>query len=399
MKTLNLLFVIPLLLVFSTGYAQDSTQTELNQKILSVVPGNTRMMLTGSGWFGYSATLNDNVKTDVTKNFNSWGFAPLFLWKLSNKMFFESEIEVVNGEFELEYAKLSYTLNKYMTIGAGRMLTPFGAYGERWEPVFIEKFPNTPLLPTEPFLPGETHLNWGAMMGIDLRGAFPLGSAKLNYTLFISNGPKLDASQDPSTAGILDYENLDDNNNNKEVGGRIGILPFSNSSLEIGFSGRFGKAGNQGDPVYGKTGVFAYAVDVSYNKPITVIKSAINIRGQYNAMMVDKANYYMTETTTYTFDNTIRNYFIQFSLRPSMMHNKCLKNTEVLFRYNSLTAPKDAVWGAKDNNGNGGTVSRSDVGLTYWLSWKSGLRFAYESTKLPDGTKENVFLASIVYGF
>ena len=356
-------------------------------------------MLTGSGWFGISAKLNDNEKTDVKLNFNSYGFAPLFLWKLSDKMFFESEIEIVNGEFELEYAKLSYSLNKYMTIGAGRMLTPFGAYGERWEPVFIEKFPNTPLLASDPYLPGETHLNWGAMMGVDVRGAIPLGNAKMNYALFVSNGPSLNSSSDAATAGTIDYENLDDNNSNKEIGGRIGLLPFSNSSLEIGLSGRHGIAGNQGDPVYGKTGATAYAVDLSYNKSIDAIKSSINIRGQFSSVKVDKANYFLTDSTTYTFNNTMQNYFVQFSIRPTMAHNKSLRKTELLFRYNGLNAPKDAAWGEKDKNGKGGNVTRMDIGLTYWLSWKSGLRLAYESTANPDGTKENEFLASIVYGF
>ena len=57
---------------------------------------------------------------------------------------------------ELEFAKISYKLNKYMTIGAGRMLTPFGAYGERWEPVHIEKFANSHLKPDDEFLPDDT---------------------------------------------------------------------------------------------------------------------------------------------------------------------------------------------------------------------------------------------------
>jgi hypothetical protein len=399
MRKFKLFLFISSLITLGTSYAQDSTQTELNQKILAAVSGNTKMIVTGSGWFGFSAKLNSTSPTDVKTNFDSYGFAPLFLWKLSDKMFFESEIEIVNGEFELEYAKLSYNLNKYMTIGAGRMLSPFGAYGERWEPVFIEKFPNTPLLPDGTYLPAETHLNWGALMGIDLRGALPLGSAKMNYVIFVSNGPTLDGGHDPATAGMIDYENLYDNNNNKEIGGRLGLLPFSSSSLEIGFSGRYGKAGNQGDSIYNNIGVTAYAIDLSYNKSINPIKSSINIRGQYNAMMVDKANYYLTDSTMYTFDNNLSNYFIQFSIRPNMLHNKFLKKTELMFRYNSLTAPKDAVWGAKDKNGNGGSVERIDIGLAYWLNWKSGIRMAYEDTSLPDGTKIDEFLASIVYGF
>ncbi len=400
MKPQKLLFIIALLIAFPTCYAQDSTQTEKNLKILSAIPGNTKIVVTGVAWFGFQAILNDHVKTDVKNNFNSYGFSPMFLWKLSDKMFFESEIEINNGAMELEFAKLSYSLNKYMTIGAGRMLTPFGAYGERWEPIHIERFPDSPLLPDDNFLPDDSHLYYGAIMAVDLRGGLPLGSAKMNYSLYVSNGPLLSKDANGNPTGVIQYENLmDENNNNKEIGGRIGILPFSSSSLEIGFSGKHGIAGDQGDPVYGKTGATAYAVDFSYVKSIDAIKSTINIRGQFNSLSVDKANYYLTDSTTYTFDNTMQNYFAQLSIRPAMASNRYLKKTELLFRYNALTPPKDALWGAKDKNGNGGTVTRLDIGLAYWLSWKAGLRLAYENTAYPDGTKVKEFLAKFVYGF
>lgn len=399
MKTQKFLFVVSLLITFSTCYAQDSTQTEKDQKILSAIPGNTKMVLTGVAWFGFKANLNDPSKTTVKNSFNTYGFSPMFLWKLSDKIFFESEIEINNGAMELEFAKLSFALNKYMTIGAGRMLTPFGAYGERWEPVHIERFPNSHLLPNDDLLPDDTHLYYGAIMGVDVRGGIPLGTAKMNYSLYISNGPLLSKDENGNPTGVIQYENLlDENNNNKEVGGRIGLLPLSNSSLEIGFSAKHGIAGDRGT-VYGKTGATGYAVDLSYVKSIEAIKSTINIRGQFNSLKVDKANYYLTDSTTYTFDNTMTNYFAQFSIRPSMAQIKFLKKTELLFRYNALTSPKDALWGAKDKNGNGGTITRTDIGLCYWLNWKTGLRLAYETTATPDGTHINEFLANFVYGF
>lgn len=397
MKKQTFLFVASLLLAYSVGYAQDSTQSEKNQQILSAIPGNTKMVITGTAYFGFQSLLNNTSSTDVKKNFNSYGFNPVFLFKLSDKMLLESEIEIQDGEFALEFAKLSYSLNKYMNVGAGLMLTPFGAYGERWESSFIEKFPNTPIRARGPYIPGGNHLNWGGVMGVDVRGGIPLGSAKMNYILFLTNGPTLDASA--GTGGMLQYENASDNNNNKEIGGRIGLLPLSNSSLEIGFSAKHGIAGNQGDPVYGNTAATAYAFDYSYVKAIEALKSTINIRGQINSVTVDKVNYPLSETTSYTFDNTLKHSFAQISLRPTMAQGKFLKKTEFLFRYNGLTAPKDAVWGAKDKNGKGGKINRTDIGLAYWFNWKAGLRLAYETTAWPDGTKNEEFLARIVYGF
>jgi hypothetical protein len=249
-------------------------------------------------------------------------------------------------------------------------------------------------------LPDDTHLAWGAVMGVDARGNLPLGSAKLNYAIYISNGPLMSKDENGHPTGVIQYENLlEENNNNKEIGGRLGLLPFSNSSLEVGFSYKHGIAGDMADPTYKNVAASATAVDFLYSKDISEIKSSINIRGQYNSLMVDKADYYLTDSTTYTFDNKMQNYFVQFSIRPTMSRNKFLKKTELLFRYNSLTAPKDAAWGAKDKDGKGGAVTRMDIGLDYWISWRTGLRFAYETTSNPDGSKVNQLLIRLATGF
>ncbi len=400
----KLFFIASLLFACSLGYGQDSTQSEMNIKILSAIPGNTKILITGVGWFGFQAHLNTTDKTIPKTTFNDFGFSPMFLWKLSDKFFFESEIEIKNdgtadnsAAFDLEFAKLSYSLNKYITIGAGKMLSPFGAYNERWEPNHIEKFPNAPLRPDDGVLPDDTHLFWGAVMGIDVRGAFPMGSSKMNYCLYVSNGPKLHTEKE--MGGLLQYENWNDNNSNKELGGRIGFLPFTNSSLEIGISGKYGIAGNEGDSLYKKIGTTAYAIDLSYVKSIEPIKSTLNFRGQFTSVSVDKANYHLTDSTYYTFDNMMQSYFAQFSIRPNMLRSKFLRKTELMIRYSAVTPPKDAVWGPKDLNGQGGSITRLDIGLCYWLSWRTGLRFAYEIQTMPDGTRQKEFLVRFATGF
>ncbi len=404
MKNYKILFMLLLSVSFSALYAQDSTtQSENNSKLMSLIPGNTKMVLTGVGWFGYQAQLNHVGSTTIKSSFNDFGFSPMFLWKLSDKFFFESEVEIKNdgtpdnsAAFDLEYAKLSYRVNKYMTIGAGKMLSPFGAYNERWEPNHIEKFPNAPLRPDDGVLPDDSHLFWGAIMGVDVRGGVPLGNAKMNYSLYVSNGPVLNT--DPTMGGFIQYENWNDNNSNKEIGGRIGLLPFSNSSMEIGFSAKHGIASNQGDLTYHNIGATAYAVDLSYVKSIQELKSNINFRGQFNSLMVDKAVYTDTSSNLYTFDNKMESYFAQLAIRPTMCKNKYLKKTELMFRYSDVTPPKNALWGPKDIYGVGGNITRMDIGLTYWITWRNGLRLAYESTKMPDGTTNNEFIARIAVG-
>ncbi len=391
MKIIAHLLFAAMFLHLSIGKAQNtatSDEGETAKVALSDDPGNTTFLLSGAAWFGF----NYNNDAEVKFNFNSYGFTPVMLWKLSDRMFLESEIEISNGEIELEYAKLSYSVNDYMTIGAGRMLTPFGAYGEHWEPAFVERFPNDPLRPDDDFLPDNTHLYWGAIMGMDVRGGFPVGSAKMNYALFVSNGPLLSTDENGAPTGIIQYENLlDENNDNKEIGGRLGVLPFSNSSLEIGVSAKHGVAGNVDDPEYEDIGATAFAADLNFVRAVRSIKSIVGIRGQFTQLSVDDANYLLNDSVMYTFDNTTQNYFVQFSFRPSMVENNFLKNLEFLLRYNSLKPPEDAVWG-------GDAITRLDIGIDYWLSWRTGLRFAYETTSYPGDLTTNEFIARFVMG-
>jgi hypothetical protein len=82
-----------------------------------------------------------------------------------------------------------------------------------------------------------------------------------------------------------------------------------------------------------------------------------------------------------------------------MAHSKFLKKTELMFRYSVVTPPKDAVWCPKNENGQGGNITRMDIGLCYWLSWRTGLRFAYEIQTMPDGTRQKEFLVRFATGF
>ncbi|MEP6795895.1 MAG: hypothetical protein ABJB16_16325 [Saprospiraceae bacterium] len=397
MKTTILLFFLSML-SSNLLFAQMTTNQDDQATSPAVSPDNTKFIITGTANLGFIADKNADEKF----NFNDYGLNPLFQWKPSQKMFIEAEIEIVPDAIELEYAKMSFVANPYLTIGVGRMLTPFGAYGERWEPLLLERFPNAPLRASDEYLPDDTHLGWGAMLGVDARGKVALGSSKLNYAVFLSNGPQLSKDEAGNITGITQFENLDDNNSNKGFGGRIGFIPFHNGSLEVGFSAYTGKAGDENDALYKDIGATAIALDLNYAKSINSIKSTIRVRGQFNSLTVDKAMYAVPDDPNgamYTFDNTLQNYWGQISFRPSLLDTKILKNIELLFRYNSLTPPKDAAWAPKDENGKGGSITRTDIGLCYWLSWRTGLRLAYETTTLPDNSTSSQFLGRVVMGF
>ena len=65
---------------------------------------------------------------------------PLFLWRLSDRLLFEAkpEIRLQQGTEEvsvtLEYADLSYVVHDAVIVGAGKFLTPFGLFPDRFYP-------------------------------------------------------------------------------------------------------------------------------------------------------------------------------------------------------------------------------------------------------------------------
>lgn len=384
----NTLFL--LLFLFLLPALSFAQHEEKRKPDLPGLSGITKNVIIGYAYSDFSYNPGSEVKTNFTKI----GFSPTMIWKLGDKLFFESQVEFFadSGSViaRLEYSKLSYMLNKYVTIGMGKMLTPFGVYTERFEVSFIERLPNAPL----GFKHHEGMPNIGPMgaeMGVDVRGGFQVGDAKMNYIVYVSNGARLnDGVIEPKLGGAIDYENFFDNNSNKSVGGRIGFLPLSNSSLELGASY---STCIVGDPktIYKDVRANAYGGDISYHKTYPGIKSQVNLKGQLNYLAVDKA-YYPAETGGWhTFENNSDIWYARFSIRPVLVENHLLKNTEFLVRYNENNLAHHAEWGGK--------TTRMDVGIAYWLSVRTGLRLAYEKTHLPNGTDFETVLMRFVTGF
>lgn len=352
--------------------------------------GVTKNVIIGYAYSDFIISPNSDVKT----NFTRVGFSPTMIWQLGDKLFFESQVEFYtdsgNVNTRVEYAKLSFIVNKYMTIGMGKILTPFGLYTERIEAPFIEKLPNAPLL----FKYHEGAPNIGPIcpeMGLDVRGGFQVGDAKMNYVLYVSNGAKLiDGTKEAHLAGALNYENFFDNNSNKAFGGRIGYLPLSNSTLEIGGSWNISKPGDV-KSVYQNMQAKAYSFDVTYHKTIKPIRSMVDFKAQVNFLTLDKASFLNEAGESYAFENNSHIYYLRFSLRPTQLRNKYIRRTELIARYNAANLAHDALWG--------GEFHRIDIGLSYWLSLRTGLRIAYEKGEEGHGVKTEAILVRFVTGF
>lgn len=398
----KILFIMSLFFLVGNITAQETKQSsEIDSLVEAALlrkgfkPSKTQFMIRGYGHAGLNS-----LKTDDEKESSYVGsaFAPIFLFKHSNKLMFEAELEfqLENNKLEigLEYADIMYVINDNLTIRAGKFLLPFGTFMERLHPAWVNR------LPTRPLGFGHDGIAPSSGIGVELRGAFDLGGAKLNYSVYSTNGPRLkDGEEEPDEAGMLSFNNYEDNNKSKAFGGRIGLLPFGDSSTEIGFSTYSTNGSGATDSVYEDVGAFLYAVDFSFVKQISGISGVVDIKAQYNNSNIDDATYIEMhedgDEEEYTFDNESNSFYTQLSYRPTMADSDFMKKLELVGRYSNFNAPEGAEWEEQSE--------QYAFGLNYWLSWRSLIKVAYQTTDTKGGHdgggKTNGFFIHWAIGF
>lgn len=361
------------LIVLTTSQLYSQTSGNLDSSILDRLntleqqvnyknPGNDHFMMVGLTTFGFAAskttnTLNGVGSTSKNNSFpdaDNFEFSPMFLWRHGTKFLMEFEPSFNNNGLSVNWADISYFAAPNLIIRAGYLVLPFGTYAKREAAGWIDKLATDPMgiadmTPTD--------------YGVEVEGGLPLGSMKLNYDVALSNGNQLLGD------GTLASGNIVDNNNNKTVTARIGWLPFSNSSLELGVSGMFGKVGDMGSPYANAVGNM-YAFDLNYVKTFSPV--LLNIKAQYNIQNITNENFINPNDSTqsYTFNNHTTAGFVQCSVRPTEANN-FLKNFELAGRYTSYNLPGNSTFGTNQH-----TVT---VGLDYWLSWRTVLKATYET--------------------
>jgi len=367
-----------LLLLFPGAFTRAQVTNESNTApISSSKDGMNKFAIFGNAEMKYFADKDNSQFTDVS-------FKPIFLWKMSDDLFVEAEVEFETGDgsldIGLEYANMCYTVNKYLTLHAGRFLPKFGAYRGRMGEAFLNR------LTTDPVGFGDGGIGAMNEVGIGAQGGFGVGDSKINYDIYLSEGVQL--LTDSANAGQFEYEAYTGNNNAKALGGRIGFLPLTNSSLEIGYSvQRKEKTGDKGTP-YENTGVFMQAVDLNYWGHLTSIQSDIRIIGEWKYQKVDNVTYYDANNNPYTFDNSPSAYYVAATLRPVHVHNLFVHNLELAARYSEFKRPVGAPWG-------GGDLHQFAASLDYWFKWNSLVKLTYQDQK----DQPKAFYGQVVLGF
>ena len=212
---------------------------ELKQEVKAVAhPKTPNTLVHMAGYADVGFTDSDN--TDGT--FNVGAFAPIFHYQYRDIVMLEAELDMEvapdgSTDIGLEYLTADLFLNDYVTLVAGKFLSPIGQFRQNIHPSWINKLPSAP--------PGFGHDGAAPAsdLGMQLRGGFPLGSMRANYAAFVSNGPELVAEWDGAEFELdgIDAEAKGRNvDGNKLVGGRFGLIPFA--GLEVGASFASGKA-------------------------------------------------------------------------------------------------------------------------------------------------------------
>lgn len=373
------------------SYAQQNQETSL--------AGRYKFLPGGYGFANFEKQESEN--SNFVASFN-----PILLWSINNRILFEgeAEFELEDGgtNISLEYAQILYVLNNYVTIGAGKFLSPNNNFVERLHPAWINKLPTMPLGLSGH---GGVQLLAGTQIGGQVRGGLATGAVKWGYAAYVSNGPTLnvvaeeeheessqtqgggDEHGGASANGTLSFNNTNDNNNNKAFGGRIAILPIT--QLEIGYGFETAIVGDENDSLFSDIRSFNNVVDLTYVRDVNFLKGRIDLRGQYVWLKIDNPGEHPLE-----FENNSSAVYGQLAYQPSKIANNFLKNVELVGRYDQLDLPKEATLNIDQK--------RITLGLNYWVSPSTVFKFAYESLAAEhEDEKETTsrFIAQLAMGF
>ncbi len=373
----------------SVSESADDLEAEiagLARKVKSATPGSTKFLLTGYGFGEFTAP-------DVGNSAFSAGFNPIFLWELSPRILFEGELEVEptvdesgasESELSLEYADVSYILNDYLTLGAGKFLLPLGIFNQHLHPAWVNKLPDRPL----PY-DDEVGIAPESDIGAYLRGAADVRLGVLTYTLFVGNGPAL-ITQDPEAAGTMDFDNFADNNDNKAVGGRVGFRPVP--GFEVGYSIEYSKVNPLG---FKSVDALIQVVDASYMQTIAPLLGVLDVHAEWVWSHVGQATYDPTGLLGFgplSFNNDRNAGYVQIAYRPTQAPIKVVRQLELVSRCDVLNTPELAP-GSFDE-------TRWAMGLDYWVSPSFVLKGAYEiDNKNRAGEDNNMILLQAALGF
>ncbi len=301
-------------------------------------------------------------------------FNPGFHFRLTESLHFNAELEIglarhgdeTETEIELEFGQIDYLLNDWLVLSTGQIVVPFNVFGPRLHPQWINKMASSP-----PIYGGHGGIR-GILptlisdVGIMASGGAPLWSdaSKFNYAVYLINGP-VGEEDEPLE---FEFENVPDLNDNKAVGGRIGVLPIPN--LELGVSYQTGKVSETNDR-YNLIGADAW---YSFR--------GLELRGEYIRSSQDQEG---------SSNPNAQGYYLQAAYRLRNLINEtsgwrgALGRLEPVIRWGQIL-DFDPL-----------KQKQLAFGLDYWLFETAPLKFTYELNSKT--VSHDQFIIQFAYGF
>ena len=295
--------------------------------------------------------------------FNSGKFNPAFHFMYQDFLLFSSEAQIVidsagKTEIELEYSRFDLFLNDYVTLVAGKYLSPVGLFKERLHPSWINRLPDSPA----GF--GHDGLQPDSDVGVQVRGGIPFGDSRFTYVLAAGNGPRINAT------GALNLEGFGaDDNNNKSVSGRFGFLPVPYTEIGASFLTSTLKGANGTIPgalaLTPTSGDFdLWGLDASYTRGSwdARVEYLNGTRGSISTAIPSTTTPGQTEVTALP-DLELEAWYTQLAYRLSgVTNNQILGNFEPVLRYGQYSVS------GLDTLRDEAAEKRFDVGLNYWVA-------------------------------
>ncbi len=324
--------------------------------------------------------------TGSNSTFTGGAFMPIFLLKYKDLAEIEAHLEFMNmgGETHtsLEYAQIDLFLNDWATVVAGKFLSPIGQFQQSLHPAWVNKLPDRPA--------GFVEGGGGeplSEVGVQVRGAFPIGNMTADYAVFAGNGPQL------GEEGLALEGNSHDNNNNKSFGARFGLRPIDH--LDIGVSAMHSKVTSNAEMLMpGMFGSSAshdlYDFDFSYTPPNVDIRGEY-IHGRLQPVWFDDSS---GDDPSLLATATWRLWYLQGAYRfAGMTDNPTLGKFEVVSRVSQNKVSGGSMDWRMSNE------KRVTVGLNYWWSPTLVGKIAYEHKNFEYLTTDNLLRMQLVFGF
>jgi len=187
-----------------------------------------------TGYADFEASVN-NVGSDDGSEvlFDNHHFNVIVLGNVIGDLFVAAEVEYEHAgdEIGLEYGFLTYSGIDNMRISAGKFLVPFGRFNKDLHPTWINKMADRPNGFTDILPAGYSDV------GIWLSGGIPLDdAASVSWDVFMVNGLLgEDGGNIRDMRGNVEEAQVDGVDNNKAVGGRLGLV-LLDQNLDFGGS-------------------------------------------------------------------------------------------------------------------------------------------------------------------